>query len=104
MLQAQWDECNQVIISNFDSFVLETAVSLADTAYCKVGENCSIVFGCAELCLSGIKKWKPKQFGLTYSVCTTIPIITIYSILNSLSEEELANISRKLGIISFQIH
>lgn len=86
MLQAQWDECNQVIISNFDSFALETAVSLADTAYCKVGESCSIVLGCAELCSSGRKMWKPKQFGLTYSVSNTIPISTIYSSLNSLSQ------------------
>ena len=85
MLQSQWDECNGVMISNFDRMALETAVSLENTADFKVGESCSIALDFAELRSNRRKMWKPKQIGLTYSVSNKILIITIYSILNSLS-------------------
>lgn len=40
MLQAEWDGCNGVVLSQFDSPALETAVGLFDALWCWCFENC----------------------------------------------------------------
>lgn len=103
MLQAQWDECNGVIISNIDSFALETAVGLANTVYCNVGECCSILLNFIVVNSGKLKLSNYEQFRLTYSSVLNETLLgEAYSILNSLSEEELNNLSRILVATAFK--